>query len=82
MEEYAGRGFREKIPSAKLKESVHEKVSGDKNDHIKARNIVPTYIAPKDPRFENEQKEIAKTLDHTKIGADGERIEFYSLGNQ
>lgn len=77
-EPVAGRGHREKIPSAKLKEQTikPEKVEDEK------RVILPTYIAHNDPRFCLEQKELSKTLDHVKILPDGTKVEYYALGNQ
>lgn len=80
MEESSGRGHREKIPSAKVKEQVHKSL--DKVDFSASKFVLPTYIAAKDPRFEQEQKEIPKSYDHTKIGPNGEKTDFYTLGNQ
>ena len=44
--------------------------------------ILPTYIAPNDPKFLLDQKEIPKFLEHSKIAANGEKIDFYTLGTQ
>lgn len=81
MEETSGRGHREKIPSAKVKEQATKLL--EKVDASSQRNtILPYYVAMRDPRFENEQKEIQKIYDHTKIGPDGEKTDWYSLGAQ
>ena len=77
-----GRGHREKIPSAKLKEQAGAAVSHidkTKTDH---RTFLPVYIVHRDPKFEAEQEEIKKSHDHTKIGPNGEKHEFYVLGPQ
>ena len=70
-----GRGRREKIPSAKLKEQV---VKIDRNDDEKHVTL-PSYIAANDPKFFLDQKEVAKSHDHTKILPTGERVEFCTL---
>ena len=77
-----GRGHREKIPSAKLKEQAGTAVSHidkTKTDH---RVFLPVYIVHRDPKLEAEQEELKKTLDHTKIGPAGEKYDFYTLGHQ
>lgn len=81
MEEVSGgRGHREKIPSAKLKEQAGAAVSHiDKTDR---RLHLPVYIAQRDPKLEQEQEELKKTYDHTKIGPNGEKYDFYTLGHQ
>lgn len=79
MEETAGRGHREKKPSEKIKEQVTAKI--DKIEDEKPV-VLPTYIAPNDPKFLQDQKEITKIPDHVKIGQSGEKIEFFSLGTQ
>lgn len=79
MEETAGRGHREKIPSAKLKEQVGGPVVYDKNEK---RIHLPVYIAQRDSKLEQEQDELKKSYDHTKLGANGQRYDFYTLGNQ
>jgi len=74
-----GRGHREKIPSAKLKEQAGAAVNLDKTDK---RVHIPLYIALRDSRFEQEQEEVKKVFDHTKIGPNGEKYDFYTLGSQ
>lgn len=75
-----GRGHREKIPSAKLKEQAGAAVNTiDKNDK---RIHLPVYIAQRDPKLEQEQEELKKTYDHTKTGPNGEKHDFYTLGPQ
>lgn len=73
---FAGRGRREKIPSAKIKEQVtgrNDKVEEEK------RVTLPTYVAANDPKFFLDQKEISKSYDHTKILPSGEKVDFYTL---
>jgi hypothetical protein len=79
MDETSGRGHREKKPSEKLKEQVTSKI-----DKIEAEKsiVLPTYIAPNDPKFFQDQKEVPKIHDHTKRALNEERIDFYSLGTQ
>jgi hypothetical protein len=79
MDESSGRGHREKKPSEKLKEQVTGKI--EKLDDEKPV-ILPTYIAPNDPKFLQEQKEVPKIYDHTKIAPNGDKIEFFTLGTQ
>lgn len=79
MDETSGRGHREKIPSAKLKEQAGGVAGSDK---VERRIHLPIYIAQRDPRFEQEQEEIKKIYDHTKIGPNGEKHDFYALGAQ
>lgn len=77
-----GRGHREKIPSAKLKEltgTTVVSIDKSKQDH---RTFLPVYVPHRDPKFEQEQDEVKKIFDHTKISADGQRYDFYSLGPQ
>lgn len=80
MDESSGRGHREKKPSEKVKEQVTSKIDRVEDDDKSV--VLPTYIAPNDPKFFQDQKEVPKIYDHTKRGADGERIDFYSLGTQ
>ena len=80
MDESSGRGHREKKPSEKVKELVSAKI--DRIDDDERSIALPTYVAPNDPKFVQEQKEVPKIYDHTKIAANGEKIEFYSLGTQ
>lgn len=79
MDDSSGRGHREKKPSEKVKEQT-----GGKTDRVEDDKpvVLPTYVAHNDPKFMQEQKELPKFHDHTKIGANGEKIEFYSLGTQ
>ena len=77
MDEGTGRGHRQKIPSEKLKDTVNGKI--DKVDHDE-KAILPAYVAPNDPKFFQDQKEVSKQYDHTKTGANDERIDFYQLG--
>lgn len=79
MDEISGRGHREKKPSEKVKEQVSGKI--DKIEDERAV-VLPTYIAPNDPKFLSDQRELPKFLDHTKIGPDGQKIDFYILGTQ
>jgi hypothetical protein len=79
MDESSGRGHREKKPSEKLKELVTAKI--DKIEDEKPV-VLPTYVAPNDPKFLQDQKEIPKFLDHTKIAPNGDKIEFITLGTQ
>lgn len=79
MDEISGRGHREKKPSEKLKELTGATTTYDKNDK---RVHLPVYIAHRDPRLEQEQDELKKTYDHTKLGANGQKYDFYTLGNQ
>lgn len=74
-----GRGHREKIPSAKLKEQAGAAINIDKADK---RVHIPLYIALRDSKFEQEQEEVKKVFDHSKIGANGEKYDFYTLGAQ
>lgn len=53
-----------------------EKIEDDKSV------VLPTYIAPNDSKFLQDQKEVPKIYDHTKISPDGTQIDFYSLGQQ
>jgi COMPASS component BRE2 len=72
-----GRGHREKKPSEKVKEQV-----GSKIDKIEDTStiVLPTYIAPNDPKFLADQKELPKIFDHSKVVPNGERIDFFTLG--
>jgi hypothetical protein len=79
MDETSGRGHREKKPSEKLKEQVVAKIDKIEDDKT---IVLPTYIAPNDPKFLQSQKEIPKILDHSKIAPNGDAIEFYNLGTQ
>jgi hypothetical protein len=79
MDETSGRGHREKKPSEKLKEQVTSKI--DKIEDEKSI-VLPTYIAPNDPKFFQDQKEVPKIHDHTKRALNEEKIDFYSLGTQ
>ncbi|KAL6248764.1 transcription factor, contains a PHD finger motif [Rhinocladiella similis] len=78
MDESSGRGHREKKPSEKVKEQVSSKIERVEDEDKSI--VLPTYIAPNDPKFFQDQKEVPKIYDHTKRAADGERIDFYSLG--
>ena len=73
---FGGRGRREKIPSAKVKEQSGSR--NDKSDDDKTITL-PTYVAANDPKFLLEQREIAKTYDHTKILPNGSKVDFYTL---
>ncbi|KIW66963.1 hypothetical protein PV04_06243 [Phialophora macrospora] len=77
MDESSGRGHREKKPSEKVKEQVSGKI-----DRIEDERpvVLPTYIAPNDPKFLQDQKEIPKFLDHTKVSPNGDKIDFCTLG--
>jgi hypothetical protein len=79
MDETTGRGHRQKIPSEKVKEQVGGKVERMEDEKPV---ILPTYIAPNDPKFFLDQKELGKIHDHTKVGPNGERTDFYQLGTQ
>ena len=79
MDEISGRGHREKKPSEKLKEQVSGKIDKIEDDRPV---VLPTYIAPNDPKFLQDQKEIPKFLDHTKIAPNGEKTDFFNLGTQ
>ncbi len=79
MDETSGRGHREKKPSEKLKEQVTSKI--DKIEDEKSI-VLPTYIAPNDPKFFQDQKEVPKIHDHTKRSLNDDKVEFYSLGTQ
>jgi COMPASS component BRE2 len=76
MDETTGRGHRQKIPTDKAKD-VSGKV--DKTDDERPV-VLPSYVAPNDPKFLQDQKELSKIYDHSKLGATGERIDFYQLG--
>lgn len=78
-DETAGRGHREKKPSEKIKEQVTSKI--DRLEDEKSV-VLPTYIAPNDPKFFQEQKELGKVYDHTKKAPNGDEVAFYSLGTQ
>ncbi|KAK5082404.1 transcription factor, contains a PHD finger motif [Lithohypha guttulata] len=76
-----GRGHREKIPSTKLKESTGTAASSiDKSKHDN-RVYLPVYVVNREAKYEQEQEEVKKTHDHTKIGANGEKFDFYTLGH-
>lgn len=77
-----GRGHREKIPSAKLKDQAGSAVNSIDKSKADNRIFLPVYIVHRDPKLEQEQEELKKTYDHTKIGPDGERYDFYTLGHQ
>lgn len=77
-----GRGHREKIPSAKLKEQAGTAVNSIDKSKADNRIFLPVYIVHRDPKLEQEQEELKKTYDHTKVGPDGERYDFYTLGHQ
>ena len=79
MDEISGRGHREKKPSEKLKEQVSTKI--DKLDDEKPV-VLPTYVAPNDPKFLQDQKELQKFHDHSKVAPNGDRVDFYTLGTQ
>jgi len=79
MDESSGRGHREKKPSEKVKEQVTGKADRIEDEKTV---ILPTYIAPNDPKFFQEQKEVPKIYDHSKIGPHGEKTDFYALGTQ
>lgn len=78
----SGRGHREKIPSAKLKEQAGTAVNSVDKSKSDNRIFLPVYIVHRDPKLEQEQEELKKTYDHTKIGLNGEKHEFYTLGHQ
>ena len=77
MDEATGRGHRQKIPSEKVKEHVNGKVEKIEDDKMV---VLPTYIAPNDPKFLQDQKELGKIYDHSKVGASGAKIDFFQLG--
>ncbi|RMD39795.1 hypothetical protein DV735_g5335, partial [Chaetothyriales sp. CBS 134920] len=77
MDETTGRGHRQKIPSEKVKELVGGKIEKVEDDKLV---VIPPYIAPDDPKFCQEQRELGKIYDHTKIGPNAEKTEFYQLG--
>lgn len=79
MDESSGRGHREKKPSEKVKEQTSGKIEKIEDDRSVA---LPTYIAPNDGKFLQDQKEVPKIYDHTKISPDGTKIDFYLLGQQ
>jgi len=79
MDESSGRRHREKKPSEKVKEQVSGKIEKIEDDKPV---VLPTYIAPNDSKFVQEQKEVPKIHDHTKIAPDGTKIDFYLLGTQ
>ena len=79
MDETTGRGHRQKIPSEKLKEQVGGKVEKMDDDKLV---ILPTYIAPNDTKFLQDQRELGKIYDHTKVGPNGEKTDFFQLGTQ
>jgi hypothetical protein len=79
MDESSGRGHREKKPSEKVKEQVSGKIDKIEDERPV---VLPTYIAPNDPKFLQDQKEIPKFLDHTKIAPNGDKIDFCTLGTQ
>jgi hypothetical protein len=79
MDETSGRGHREKKPTEKLKEQVSGRF--DKLEDEKPV-ILPTYIAPDDSKFLQDQREVPKIYDHTKIAPNGDKIDFFSLGTQ
>ena len=76
MDEATGRGHRQKIPTDKVKE-VNGKI--EKLEDEKPV-VLPTYIAPNDTKFLQDQKELSKIYDHSKVGSNGERIDFFQLG--
>lgn len=76
----AGRGHREKIPSAKLKEQAGTTISNIDKSKTDNKIFLPVYIVHQDTRLEQEQEELKKNFDHTKIGANGEKYDFYTLG--
>jgi hypothetical protein len=76
MDDAGGRGRREKIPSAKLKEQVIGKIEKTDDERVV---ILPNYVAGNDPKLCLPQKEIAKTYDHTKVMPSGEKVDFYTL---
>ena len=79
MDDSSGRGHREKKPSEKIKEQVLGKIDKIEDEKI---IVLPTYIAPNDPKFLQDQKEVPKIFDHSKIASNGDKIEFFSLGTQ
>ena len=79
MDETSGRGHREKKPSEKVKEQVSGKIDKIEDEKLV---VLPTYIAPNDPKFLQDQKEIPKFLDHNKIAPNGDKIDFFTLGTQ
>jgi COMPASS component BRE2 len=74
----AGRGHRQKIPTDKVREHVPgaKTEKSDENNKV----IIPTYIAPNDAKLLLDPPELTKLYDHSKVGIDGERIEFFQLG--
>ena len=77
MDEATGRGHRQKIPTDKVKEHVGGKIEKMEDERPV---ILPTYIAPNDTKFLSDQKELGKIYDHSKLGSNGERIDFFQLG--
>jgi COMPASS component BRE2 len=77
MDETTGRGHRQKIPTDKVKEHVGGKIEPLDDEKVV---VLPTYIAPNDPKFLQDQKELGKLYDHSKIGANGQRVDFFQLG--
>ncbi|KAK5092909.1 transcription factor, contains a PHD finger motif [Exophiala xenobiotica] len=78
----SGRGHREKIPSAKLKEQAGAAVSNiDKSKPVDNKIFLPVYIVHRDPKLEAEQEELKKNYDHSKTGPNGEKHDFYTLGH-
>ncbi|OQV07921.1 hypothetical protein CLAIMM_12275 [Cladophialophora immunda] len=77
MDESSGRGHREKKPSEKLKEQVSAKIDRIEDEKPVA---LPTYIAPNDSKFLQDQKEVPKIFDHSKIAPNGDKTDFYTLG--
>jgi COMPASS component BRE2 len=78
MDEGTGRGHRQKIPTDKVREQVGggriEKIEADK------QVIIPPWIATDDPKFFLGPSELPKLFDHSKVGANGNKTDFYQLG--
>ena len=79
LDEITGRGHRQKIPSEKIKEQVGGRIEKMDDDKLL---VLPTYIAPTDPKFVHDQRELGKIYDHSKVGANGEKTDFFQLGTQ
>jgi COMPASS component BRE2 len=78
MDEGTGRGHRQKIPTDK----VRDLGPGGRVEKVEEERqvLIPTYIAPNDPKFLVDPPELGKLYDHSKVGRNGQKTEFFQLG--
>ena len=76
MDEGTGRGHRQKIPTDKVRTDGIKVEKGEDDKHV----VIPSYIAPNDPKFLVDPPELAKLYDHSKVNINGEKTDYFQLG--